>query len=58
MASAISFGGLGDILTVFKVGNNLAQTLSDKSGSRRQYLEFCDEVECLVQVLTQVPSRI
>ncbi|CAI6100785.1 unnamed protein product [Clonostachys chloroleuca] len=54
MASAITFGGLGDILTVCKVGNNLAQALSDKSGSRRQYLEFCDEVQCLVQVLTQV----
>ncbi|VUC29308.1 unnamed protein product [Clonostachys rosea] len=58
MASAITFGGLGDILTVCKIGNNLIRALSDKSGSRRRYLDFCDEVHCLVQVLTQVPEHI
>ncbi|KAH8774771.1 hypothetical protein F5883DRAFT_547581 [Diaporthe sp. PMI_573] len=56
MAAAFTFGSLGDILAICQIGVSLGKAISDKRGSAKDYQEFRNDVDSLVQVLMQVAA--
>lgn len=56
--SGITFGSVGDIITVGQIAWSLAKSLSDSRGSAKEYQGLIKELETFDQALLQVSFAV